>query len=89
MMDRREEDEVPGANTRQAPHVPGQGSGMPRQRDAEAVPPREPADAESAESPQGHGAPLGGSKVTEEQLSADTDVERDALKALDPDDTPA
>lgn len=35
------------------------------------------------------GAPLGGDERTEEQLGADTAVERDALKSLDPDDTPA
>ena len=34
-------------------------------------------------------APLGGDENTEDQLTADTAVERDALKALDPDDTPA
>ncbi|GAA2867409.1 hypothetical protein [Microbacterium arabinogalactanolyticum] len=35
------------------------------------------------------GAPLGGDERTEQQLGADTAVERDALKSLDPDDTPA
>lgn len=35
------------------------------------------------------GAPLGGDESTEERLEADTAVEEDALKALDPDDTPA
>lgn len=34
-------------------------------------------------------APLGGDRSTEERLEADTAVEEDALKALDPDDTPA
>lgn len=43
------------------------------------------ADAASAD----QGSPLGGDETTEEQLEADTAVERDALKMLDPDDTPA
>ncbi|MGP6170608.1 hypothetical protein ACTU6U_02550 [Microbacterium sp. A196] len=34
-------------------------------------------------------APLGGDKTTEEQLHADNEVEEDALKALNPDDSPA
>ncbi|WP_309128188.1 hypothetical protein [Microbacterium sp.] len=34
-------------------------------------------------------APLGGDETTEQQLEADTAVERDALKGLDPDDSPA
>lgn len=34
-------------------------------------------------------APLGGDETTESQLDADTAVERDALKSLDPDDSPA
>lgn len=37
----------------------------------------------------GDDAPLGGDETTEEQLDADTAVEQDALKALDPDDSPA
>lgn len=50
------------------------------------------ADDESADrsSPPGEGdAPLGGTEITEEHLTADTAVERDALKSLDPDDSPA
>lgn len=34
------------------------------------------------------GAPLGGDGTTEEQLDADNEVEEDAIKALDPDDSP-
>nr|WP_201471754.1 hypothetical protein [Microbacterium hydrocarbonoxydans] len=34
-------------------------------------------------------AALGGDENTEEQLTADTDVEKDTLRTLDPDDTPA
>lgn len=35
------------------------------------------------------GAPLGGHETTEEQLTADNEVEDDSLKTLDPDDPPA
>ncbi|WP_341977512.1 hypothetical protein [Microbacterium sp. LWO13-1.2] len=35
------------------------------------------------------GAPLGGDDVTEDQLQADNPTERDTLKSLDPDDSPA
>lgn len=35
------------------------------------------------------GAPLGGDEATEEQLEADNEVEKDTLKTLDPDDSPA
>lgn len=35
------------------------------------------------------GAPLGGDETTEEQLTADNEVEDDSLKTLDPDDPPA
>lgn len=34
-------------------------------------------------------APLGGHETTEEQLEADNEVEEDAIKALNPDDSPA
>lgn len=34
-------------------------------------------------------APTGGDEITEQELEADNAVEEDALKALDPDDTPA
>lgn len=34
-------------------------------------------------------APTGGDEITEQGLEADNAVEEDALKALDPDDTPA
>lgn len=37
----------------------------------------------------GGDAPLGGDQNTEDQLEADTAVEQDALKSLDPDDSPA
>lgn len=33
--------------------------------------------------------PLGGDDTTEEQLDADNEIEKDALKSLDPDDSPA
>ncbi|MGX1792600.1 hypothetical protein ACWIDW_06610 [Microbacterium sp. NPDC055312] len=49
-------------------------------------PASDPADASEAADDD---APLGGDENTEEQLTADTAVERDALKSLDPDDTPA
>jgi hypothetical protein len=42
-----------------------------------------------ADAPADEDAPLGGDENTEGQLTADTAVERDALKSLDPDDTPA
>lgn len=50
---------------------------------AEERHPDNPAPVES-ESP-----PLGGDETTEEQLDADNDVENDALKSLNPDDSPA
>lgn len=34
-------------------------------------------------------APLGGDEVTEEQLTADNEVEEDSLNKLNPDDSPA
>lgn len=37
----------------------------------------------------GHGAHLGGDATTEEQLDAETEVDRDTLRTLDPDDSPA
>ncbi|MGL3151626.1 hypothetical protein ACSS7Z_14845 [Microbacterium sp. A82] len=50
---------------------------------AEEIRPDNTADEAS------EGASLGGDETTEEQLDADNAVEEDALKALDPDDTPA
>ncbi|HTN55408.1 MAG TPA: hypothetical protein VLZ82_04430 [Microbacterium sp.] len=85
----------------QRPHTPGQdpqGSGAPRDRDeqpdAQGVENRDPDGHESQAAPRrgdgpDDGAPLGGDESTEERLEADTAVEEDALKALDPDDTPA
>lgn len=88
----------------QHPHTPGQdpqGSGEPRDREAlpddpQARQGRAPVQPESQRGPR-HGdqpdgeddAPLGGDESTEDRLVADTAVEEDALKALDPDDTPA
>ena len=55
-------------------------------------------DSSHGESPRGaiqgdaspdRDASLGGDEHTEEQLSADTEVDRDTLRTLDPDDTPA
>lgn len=46
------------------------------------------SDSGASPLPEEH-APLGGDENTEEQLTADTALERDALKSLDPDDTPA
>ncbi|MGW9628298.1 hypothetical protein [Microbacterium sp. NPDC055521] len=79
------------------------GSGLPRQQDATQAEPDAPADdasepadeaagtgpGDDAPESVGDGAPLGGDQNTEDQLTADTAVERDALKSLDPDDTPA
>lgn len=45
--------------------------------------------ASSGNKSHGSDAPTGGDKTTEEELEADNAVEEDALKALDPDDTPA
>lgn len=49
------------------------------------------SDTRGSDAPESdhEGAPLGGDESTEERLEADTAVEEDALKALDPDDTPA
>jgi|GEM_PF-1859502 len=87
---------------RQRPHTPGQdpqGSGEPRDRDAlPGDPPdaqgRAPVEPESQRAPRKGDRPdgdasLGGDQSTEDRLQADTAVEEDALKALDPDDTPA
>lgn len=79
------------------------GSGAPRETrgDADAPDPDEAGHTGIPEDNPAHnsapdgmpgdedGAPLGGDERTEEQLDADTAVERDALKGLDPDDTPA
>lgn len=55
-------------------------------------------DSSHGESPHGaikgdaspdRGAALGGDETTEDQLTAETDVERDTLRTLDPDDSPA
>jgi hypothetical protein len=86
----------------QRPHTPGQdpqGSGEPRDGDvqpdsAQAAEARDPGSPDSStpgrdEGPDETGAPLGGDRSTQERLEADTAVEEDALKALDPDDTPA
>lgn len=87
MMENQSSDDMQDAG--QYPHTPGQnpqGSGEPRHLntpDAEAG--AGAADAATAD----QGSPLGGDETTEEQLEADTAVERDALKMLDPDDTPA
>ncbi|WP_314427083.1 hypothetical protein [uncultured Microbacterium sp.] len=40
-------------------------------------------------SPDRDDAALGGDENTEQQLTADTDVEKDTLRTLDPDDAPA
>lgn len=39
--------------------------------------------------PDDRGAPLGGDEGTEDQLDADNPTEKDTLKSLDPDDSPA
>lgn len=78
----------------QHPHVPGQdplGSGLPRQSDAWHAKRggSDGTDDGEGKTTPGDDAPLGGSETTEEQLTADTAVERDTLKSLDPDDSPA
>ncbi|MFE6997056.1 hypothetical protein ACFVAE_13910 [Microbacterium sp. NPDC057659] len=79
----------------QYPHTPGQdpkGSGEPRETSAHTgLPEDNPAHntAPDGRSGEGQDAPLGGDDTTEEQLEADNAVEADALKSLDPDDTPA
>ncbi len=80
-----------GSPDGQHPHVPGHdplGTGMPRQRETRQAQPTASADGAPAE-PLDDDAPLGGDENTEDQLTADTAVERDALKSLDPVDTPA
>lgn len=83
-----------GSSDGQRPHVPGQdplGSGMPRQQESRQASPTASGDEVDPTSPPrgDDDAPLGGDENTEDQLTADTAVERDALKSLDPDDTPA
>lgn len=78
-----------GSPDGQHPHVPGHdplGSGMPRQPEFRQAQPTASTDSSTGGDDD---APLGGDENTEDQLTADTAVERDALKALDPDDTPA
>ncbi|MFJ4046239.1 hypothetical protein ACIPV2_10885 [Microbacterium sp. NPDC089987] len=80
-----------GSPDGQHPHVPGHdplGSGLPRQQEARQAQTEASAD-DTASEPVDDDAPLGGDENTEDQLTADTAVERDALKSLDPDDTPA
>lgn len=63
---------------------------MPRQQESRQAPPAPDDEARPTSPPPGEGdAPLGGDENTEDQLTADTAVERDALKSLDPDDSPA
>jgi len=83
----------------QHPHTPGQdpqGSGEPR----EPAGPEGQHTGDTHDNPAhntapdgrkgiGGDAPLGGDQNTENQLDADTAVEQDALKSLDPDDSPA
>lgn len=88
----------------QHPHTPGQdpqGSGEPRDPAARPDDPQGPqyrAPVEPGSQREPHpdhrsgddgDAPLGGDQSTEDRLEADTAVEEDALRALDPDDTPA
>lgn len=52
----------------------------------------DPAEERHPENLAAHdddGAPLGGDDTTEQELDADNAVEEDALKALNPDDSPA
>jgi hypothetical protein len=88
----------------QHPHTPGEdprGSGQPRETPArqsgaepDAVHSGAPEDnPQHNTAPDGlpgdqDDAPLGGDRTTQQQLEADTPVEEDALKSLDPDDTP-
>lgn len=92
-MNEHEQTPQYGSSDGQHPHVPGHdplGSGMPRQQESRQAPPEASADdAGDASSPADDDSPLGGDENTEDQLTADTAVERDALKSLDPDDTPA
>ncbi|PKI89675.1 hypothetical protein CW368_12670 [Actinomycetales bacterium SN12] len=60
---------------------------MPRQQEARQAQAGASADDTASESVDDD-APLGGDENTEDQLTADTAVERDALKSLDPDDSP-
>lgn len=53
-----------------------------RPRDADEIRPDHPADQRGAE-------PLGGDRTTADQLTADNEVEEDALKTLRPEDPPA
>ncbi|MBY6062175.1 hypothetical protein [Microbacterium esteraromaticum] len=91
MSDRHHSDEHADAtDAAQRPHVPGHnplGTGMPRQRDTTEMP-DDDTDDDGDVPVDGAPSPLGGSKTTEDQLTADTELEKDALKALDPDDTP-
>lgn len=82
----------------QHPHTPGQdplGTGKPREPEHRQA---RPDDTDAAadlgtgggdDTTSGEDAPLGGDESTESRLDADTAIEKDALKSLDPDDTPA
>ncbi|MFD5226260.1 hypothetical protein ACFWHT_11625 [Microbacterium sp. NPDC058342] len=88
-------DQQQGQDAGQRPHTPGQdpsGSGEPRQAGGHTGAPEDIPEHNTAPDGQpgtDEDAPLGGDETTEEQLVADTAVEADALKGLDPDDTPA
>ncbi|MDT0158183.1 hypothetical protein Q9R19_11155 [Microbacterium sp. ARD32] len=93
-MNDRQSSQHPDAG--QYPHTPGQdpaGSGRPRQAGAHAHTGEPEDNPQHNTAPDGvpgdDDAPLGGDETTEDQLDADTPVERDALKSLDPDDAPA
>lgn len=92
MMDNQSSDDMQDAG--QYPHTPGQnpqGSGEPRHLNTPdaGTGAEGGADAGADAVTADEGSPLGGDETTEEQLEADTAVDRDALKMLDPDDTPA
>lgn len=103
MSENRDDSDAPSPSARQVragqyPHIPGQdprGSGKPRNtaasrwRTSATADESEHSSASDGERGPGQDAALGGDKITEDQLEADTAVEADALKSLDPDDTPA
>lgn len=83
----------PDDTTDSSPVVPESQRDVPEsQRDGQDDQRNGQDDQRKGAEPQRDGqddAPLGGDQSTEDRLEADTAVEEDALKSLDPDDTPA
>ncbi|WP_067250508.1 hypothetical protein [Microbacterium resistens] len=65
------------------------GAGHVRDEDSASDEPRTDPEAPQEQTAPRQDAPLGGDESTQERLQADTEVEEDAIRGLDPDDSPA